>query len=81
MKLKVFGGLTFVGRQQVRTVVATTSQVKAAELVGVTTSYLRSYWSVTSNPAEVEAAMSQPGVVFKSSGAGLLDFAPVTSSD
>lgn len=47
MTLKVFVGLTILRGRQVRTIVATTSQKAAAELVGLSPSYLRAYWSQT----------------------------------
>jgi hypothetical protein len=62
MKLKVFGGLVFVGRTQKRCVIATTSQAKAAEAAGVNIGYIRDYWSITGNAAEVAAALSMPEV-------------------
>lgn len=76
-KLKVFGGLTFAkGRGQVRTIVAETSQKKAAEKLDVSVNYLRDYFSVTGNPVECETALAKPGVVFMSSSIDTRDFEP-----
>lgn len=66
MALKVYGGLTIVHGQQVRTIVAANSQKAAAELAGISLSYLRGYWAVTSNELEMKTAMESPGTVFKS---------------
>lgn len=68
MKLKVFGGLTMVKGKQVRTIVATTSQQKAADLVGVSVGYIRDYWAITANAIELEVALASPDTVFKSEG-------------
>lgn len=62
MALKVFGGLTFKGGMQMRTLVAASSQKAAAKLVGTSLDDFRAYWSVTGNRAEVEAALAQPGI-------------------
>lgn len=49
-KLKVYGGMTHAsGKGQVRGIVATTSQKKAAELVGCSVSYFRNYFCETVN--------------------------------
>lgn len=81
MALKVFSGLTHVRGQQVKTIVATSSQAKAAQLVGVSIGEIRDYWAVTGNSHQVETAMSQPGVVFKSSGVDKSDYTPVIAKD
>ena len=64
-KLKVFGGLTMKrgSRFQERTVVATTTQKKAADLLNMSLHEFRNYWCETGNEAEVEAAMAKPGEV------------------
>ncbi|MGE8063800.1 hypothetical protein [Pseudomonas sp. NPDC089569] len=80
MALKVFGGLTMVKGKQVRTIVAASSQKKAAELVGVSLSYLRGYWSETGNAVELKTALSQPGVVFTALPENDKQFAPVSTS-
>lgn len=80
MALKVYGGLTFVGGKQVRTIVATTSQKLAAELTGVSLSYLRAYWSVTGNAHEIEVAMAMPGTVFRTEYKGDR-FSPVQTTE
>lgn len=64
MALKVFGGLTFVGGKQVRTIVAAKSQKAAAEAVGISLGEFRNYWAETGNDQELEIALPQPGIVF-----------------
>jgi hypothetical protein len=61
-ELKVYGGMTFQGGEQVRTIVAATSWVKAAEATGMKVAYIREYWSITGNKDEIDAAMKSPGV-------------------
>lgn len=78
MKLKVFGGLTIKNGKQVRTIVATTSQQKAADLVGISLGHLRDYWSVTGNPVELELALSKPNAVFISDSTFGKDFVELT---
>ncbi len=64
-KLKVFGGLMHMGsRGQLRTVVAATSQAKAAEALHTPLSQFRGWWCETGNKAELAAALSKPGQVF-----------------
>lgn len=74
MKLKVFGGLIIHKGKQVRTIVATTSQQKAADLVGVSVGHLRDYWSVTGNTVELETALAKPNTVFVSDSTFGKDF-------
>ena len=76
--LKVYGGLKHMGsRGQLRTIVAAKSRAKAAELVGLRTSELAGYWSVTGNAIEIEVALSNPGQVFQASSSRGKDFVPV----
>lgn len=77
MKLKVFGGLTIKNGKQVRTIVATTSQQKAADLVGISLGHLRDYWSVTGNPTELDVALSKPNTVFVSDSSFGKDFVEI----
>ena len=77
VKMKVFGGLVFKGRKQVRTIVAATSQAKAAESVGATLSGFRGWWAETGNKIELATAIPNPGQVFQSSGTMDKDFRPV----
>lgn len=77
MALKVFGGLTFDGGKQLRTIVATSSRTRAAELVGVSANEIKNYWGQTFNPHEVATAMAQPGIVFKATSIDSDDFSPV----
>ena len=75
--MKVFGGLTFQDGKQVRTIVATKSQKKAAELVGVSLHHFRDYWGETGNKDELEAALPNPEIVLVSSGIQSKDFKPL----
>lgn len=76
--LKVWGGLIHMGaRGQCRTVVAATSQAKAAEALHCTVSELRSWWSVSGNKDDLAAALSEPGRVFMASSSMGFDFRPV----
>lgn len=56
------------GGSQHRTVVAAPTMKAAAEAVGIALHHFRGYWSTTENPAEVAAAMSKPGKVFRQRG-------------
>lgn len=81
-KLKVYGGLIHMGKRgQLRTIVAATSQQKAAELVGCTVSEIRNWWEVTENEKELAAALAQPGVVLQASDNMGLDFSPMTKAN
>ena len=63
-KLKAFGGLLFRGGKQVRSVLATTSQKKAADILDMSLYEFRNYWGETFNDKEVSVAMSEPGKIF-----------------
>ena len=67
-KLKVYGGLTFHKEQgklvQHRTIVATTSQKRVAELTGESLYYIQNYWAITGNEEELEIALKNPEQVF-----------------
>ena len=79
--LKVYGGLKHMGaRGQLRTIVATTSRAKAAELVGLRPSEMANYWSVTGNQTELATALAEPGQVFQASSTMGKDFVPVDLS-
>ena len=76
--LKVWGGLVHMGRRgQLRTVVAATSQAKAAEALHCSVSELRGWWSVSGNKDDCEAALSKPGQVFMATSSMGRDFRPV----
>jgi hypothetical protein len=76
--LKVYGGLKHMGsRGQLRTIVATTSKAKAAELVGLRPCEVAGYWSVTGNKTELDVALAAPGQVFQASSSMGKDFTPV----
>jgi hypothetical protein len=79
MGLKVFGGLKMVGGQPVRTIVAASSQKRAAELLGVSVSFLRDYYPVTSKATELKAALALPEVVLQASSDRGDDFQPVST--
>lgn len=74
MKLKVYGGLTFEDGKQVRTIVATTSMKKVAELTGISYGHVREYWSATYNDLELATALCHPNLVFKASSCMGFDF-------
>ncbi|SER36315.1 hypothetical protein [Giesbergeria anulus] len=77
-KLKVFGGLVQMGaRGQCRTVVAATSQAKAAGALGCSLHELRAWWSVSGNKDDLAAALPNPGQVFMASSSMGRDFRPV----
>lgn len=77
MAQKVFGGLKQVGGKQLRTIVAANSQRQAAELLGVSVSFLKDYFPVTGAPAEVAAAMAAPGVVLQATGERSKEYVPI----
>jgi len=60
-RIKVFGGLTMVNGNQVRTIVAASSMKKGCEIAGVSLNEFSNYWSVTRNKVEIEYAMSNVG--------------------
>ncbi|WP_293000039.1 hypothetical protein [Nevskia sp.] len=60
--LKVYG-CNLDGRH--RGIVAATSQVVAAKLLGLTLSHLRTYGCETGNKEEVELAMREPGIAWQ----------------
>ena len=62
--MKVFSGDGFFCGKQLRMIVATSSQKKAAALVGTTLSDIRDYWSLTGNEIACETALASPEVVF-----------------
>jgi hypothetical protein len=67
-KLKVFGGILYLQGGEHRAIIATSSQKKAAEIVGVSLWSFRKYWTETGNKKELEAALSEPEVVLVSKG-------------
>lgn len=79
-KLKVFGGLTRENGKYVRTIVATTTQKRASELVELSINELRTYWSITGNETELAVALAKPETVFKTKteNVGDKDFKEVT---
>ena len=67
-KLKVFSGLIHIKGEQRRTIVATTSQGKVTELVGLTLHEVQNYWCVTGNEEEMAIALANPERVFIKEG-------------
>lgn len=60
-RLKVYGGSY---RGQHRAIIAAHNAEEVARAIGNATAYyVRGYWSVTGNAAEIEAAMAKPGVL------------------
>lgn len=81
-KLKVYGGNLYQkGGRFCRAVVAASSRPKAALILGQGLGHFRNYWSETGNQAEIEIAMSRPGVVFTNSRYGRFDFTAVVLVD
>ena len=76
-KMKVFRGLVFRGRRQVRTIVAAPSQAAAARAVHETLHRVREWWHVTSNNVELATALAKPGQVFMASDRMAKYFRPV----
>lgn len=74
--LKVYGGLMHRKGRQVRTIVATTSWKRAAELVGTTVGQMKGFWSIAVNATELAIAMASPDVVFEASSSMGKDFKP-----
>lgn len=73
--LTVFAGLKRGrGRPQVRTIVATSTKKRAADLLGISAGELSKDWSVTGNKAELATALEHPEVVFQASGPWSNDF-------
>ena len=64
--LKVYGhnanGILGWRQGTIRHIVAATSRRAAADALGVTAGYLRTYGAVSANPEERRAALSRPGV-------------------
>ena len=81
MAHKVFGGLKQVQGKQLRTIVAATSQKQAAELLGVSVSFLKDYFAVTGTPAEVAAALAAPGVVLQATGERSTEYLPINAAN
>lgn len=74
-RMKVFGGLVHMGiRGQCRTIVAATSQAKAAAAVGETLSGFRGWWCETGNASELEVALANPGRVYQATSSMGKDF-------
>lgn len=79
MPLKVFSGLIKVMGVQRPTIVAATSQKRAAELLGRSVTTLRDYWVTSEDAHEIAVATASPETVFRSSGILHSDFKPVVA--
>ena len=73
-KLKVWGGLTFAKGTQLRTIVATTTKKRAAEILRMSLYEFNNYWSETGNDIELETALKEPEIVFVASSSMGHDF-------
>lgn len=62
--LKVFSGNIFYSGKQISVCVAATSQAKAAKAANVSIREIQQYWSITSNPEQVNASLSKPETLF-----------------
>ena len=56
-KLKVWGGLTFRGGKQVRTIIAATTKKRIMEIGRLSIYELNNYWAETGNEVELETAI------------------------
>lgn len=74
---KVWGGITFVGSKQVRTLVIAKTQKQAAARVGDSLHSFRQYWSETGNAVELEVCRRTDGHVFKATTCNGVDFSAV----
>ncbi len=72
-KLKVWGGLLTPGKQ-VRTIVATTTKKRAAELLEISLYEFNGYWCKTGNDVELKVALRKPNTVFIASSSMGKDF-------
>ena len=63
-ELKVWGGLTFLNGKQVRTIVATRTKKRAAELLNLSAFEFREYWTDTGNETELKIALAKPETIF-----------------
>ncbi len=81
MALKVFGGLKQVRDKQLRTIVAASSQKQAAELLGISVSFLKDFFPVTGTPAEVAAALAAPGIVLQATNERSTDYVPIKTGN
>lgn len=61
---KVFSGYIRVNGIQMRGCIAVSSQKKVSEITGLTLSHIRTYWCLTRNKNELDAATSKPGTLF-----------------
>ena len=77
MKLKVFSGLIKVKGVQRPTIVATSSQKRAAALLGRSVKTLQDYWITSDDAHEIAVATASPETVFRTSGIRHTDFKPV----
>lgn len=77
-KLKVYGGVERGrGKSEVRTIVATTSQKRAAEILGLSLSAIRNYYDESGCELELKVALAEPESVFQASTSRGNDFIKV----
>lgn len=63
-RLKVYGGASVRKGKCVRSIIAAHNAQEVADALGNASAYyVRGYWSVTGNAAEIQAAMANPGVL------------------
>ena len=61
--LKVYGGLLDIDGVQRRAIVATKTQKKAMELLGLSYNRFKNYWSEIGNQQQIDAAKEKPNTV------------------
>lgn len=76
-QLRVWGGLTFKGGKQVRTIVATRTKKRAMELLKASPNTFKDYWSETGNAVEIATALPKPDTIFIASTSMGNDFIEV----
>ena len=80
-QFKVWGGLTFLRGNQVRTIIATKTKKQASEILGISMYELNTYWCETGNKIELKVALGKPFVVFMASGSMEKDFNELHNKD
>lgn len=63
-ELIVWGGLTMIDCEQVRTIVATRTKKRAVELLNITMYDFNGWWCRTGNEIELKTALGTPETVF-----------------
>lgn len=70
--LKVYGD-----NSAQRSIIAAQTKKRAADIVGLTVNEFNRHWCETGDPKEIDLALSQPEVIFKSSSFSGDDYKPV----